>query len=93
MIPTKNENPTGFHQKYILTRCDGVEIDHRAEFFILRLDEYGKNPVHINACRKAILAYADEMAATKPQLAKDLYNKYNQTIGATKVQINPDPHF
>lgn len=93
MIPSKEECPKGLHQKYILQRTDGKPIDERAEFFILRLDEFGKNPDHINNCRKAILAYADTVASTKPELAKDLYNRYNSTVGSIKIPINPEPHF
>ena len=93
MIPTKDECPKGLHQQYVLTRADGKPLDERAEFFVLRLDEFGHNPVHIEACRKAILAYADAIVATKPELAKDLYSRYNSTIGAIKTLINPEPHF
>jgi hypothetical protein len=92
-IPTKEEAPNKLHQKYILKRTDGKPIDEKAEFFILRLDELGHNPVHLNACRRGVLAYADAIAATKPELAKDLYNRYNSTVGKDKIQLNPDPHF
>ncbi len=92
ILPTKEENPHGLHQKYILARVDGQDLDPEAEFFILRLDAKGKNHNHINACRRAVLAYADAIAPTKPGLALDLYARYNATIDHPPRAINPEPH-
>ena len=93
MIPDKDKNPGGLYRKYNISRTDGKELDPKAEFFILRLDEHGFNHNHINACRKAILAYADEIAVRNPKMAKDLYERYNQTVGSIVMPINPEPHF
>ena len=92
MIPTKEENPRGLYQKYVLARTDGRELDERAEFFILRLDEFGRSPEHINACRRAVLTYADAIAPIKPELARDLYQRYNLTVDHPPMIINTEPH-
>jgi hypothetical protein len=75
-IPTKKENPTGLHQRYIVSKTDGEPIDERAEYFILRVDLNGSDPKHIAACRKAVLCYADEIKDHLPQLSKDLIERY-----------------
>jgi hypothetical protein len=90
MIQTKEENPTGLHQRYLIHKIVSTEskpdgtiqyttksIDKDAEYFILRLDEGGKDPIHIAACRKAVLTYAEEIKNHLPDLAKDLIEKYS----------------
>lgn len=53
-------------------------VDKNAEYFILRLDEHGDDPIHIEACRKAVLTYAREIKGHIPQLAKDLIERYGE---------------
>lgn len=61
-------------------RCGGKykleKTDENAEYFVMRLDEGGKDREHIKACRIGIHAYADAIEATIPQLAKDLRERY-----------------
>lgn len=90
MIPTKEENPKGLYQKYLIRKITGWRndrvtfdrhfrtkaVDDHAEYFVLRLDINGGDSNHIKACRKAIQVYADEIEATIPQLAKDLRERY-----------------
>lgn len=51
-------------------------VDDNAEYFVLRLDEGGRDINHIKACRIGIHAYADAIEAHIPQLAQDLRERY-----------------
>lgn len=51
-------------------------VDPKAEYFVLRLDYGGGDPIHIAACRKAILVYAKEIKNHLPVLSKELKEKY-----------------
>lgn len=53
-----------------------VNPDRNAEYFVLRLDEGGKDPEHIKACRIGVHAYADAIVHHLPELAKDLKARY-----------------
>jgi len=55
-------------------------VDKNAEYFVLRLDKGGKDKNHTNACRKAVLKYADEIEPFIPQLAKDLRDNYSELL-------------
>lgn len=57
MIPTKDENPDGLHQKYIITKADGSPVDPNAIYFVLRLDYNNGDDIHIHACRSAAYQY------------------------------------
>lgn len=52
------------------------DVDRNAEYFVLRLDEGGKDPEHIKACRIGVNAYADAIEHHLPELAKDLKERY-----------------
>lgn len=45
---------------------------------MLRLDDGGKDLAHVEACRKAILAYASAIAAHTPKLASDIQSRYGE---------------
>jgi hypothetical protein len=75
-MKTQLENPNGLHQRYYVEKVNGDPIDPRAEYFILRLDDFGTDPKHIAACRKAIMTYANEIENHLPQLAQDLKDRY-----------------
>lgn len=51
-------------------------VDKNAEYFVMRLDEGGKDRNHIKACRIGIHAYADAIEQFIPELAKDLRERY-----------------
>lgn len=53
-----------------------VNRDRGSEYFVLRLDEGGKDREHIKACRIAAHAYADAIEHHLPELAKDLRERY-----------------
>lgn len=91
-IPTQIENPKGLHKRYYIQKIvlentsfmgfpdDGIErlkpIDPGAEYFVIRLDEGGKDIEHIKACRIGINAYADAIQHHLPDLANDLKKRY-----------------
>jgi len=88
-IPTELQNPKGLHQRYFIQKLnphgyfDGGEspaeylpIDPGSEYFVMRLDEGGKDPEHIKACRIGVHAYADAIEHHLPELAKDLKERY-----------------
>jgi len=79
MIPTKKENPLGLYTKYQLSKVSGESLDENAEYFVLRLDKDG-DPLHVDACRCAIITYAVVMEKTHPELAKDLKNRYGEKV-------------
>lgn len=54
------------------------DVDPKAEYFVLRMDKNGSDPVHIEACRKAVLVYAEEIKNHLPQLSEDLILRYNK---------------
>ena len=51
-------------------------VDKNAEYFVMRLDEGGKDRNHIKACRIGIHAYADAIQQFIPELANDLRERY-----------------
>ena len=55
---------------------DIVDVDPGSEYFVLRLDEDGKDREHIKACRIGIHAYATAIEHHLPELAKDLRERY-----------------
>lgn len=59
-----------------IMRPINIDVDDDAEYFVLRLDEGGKDPEHIKACRIGVHAYADAIAHHLPQLAVDLKERY-----------------
>lgn len=79
-LPTQEENPKGLHGRYIIDKVNGEPMDDRAEYFILRLDEFGNDPIHIAACLKAVTTYAKEIYPYLPQLAEDLIERYKLDI-------------
>lgn len=76
MIEIKEENPKGLHLRYIVSKTNGEPIDEDAEYFVMRLDNGGNDKKHIDACRKAVLFYANEIKEHLPELSKDLINRY-----------------
>lgn len=75
IIPSKKSNPTGLHQKYRIFKADMTDVAP-GEYFVLRLDPECKDTRHRDACIKAILLYANEIADHMPDLARDIRNRY-----------------
>ncbi len=79
-IPTKDESPAGFHQKYIITKVDGKPIDPGAVYFALRLDFGGDDITHIRACREALWTYITTTTGTHlSALASSLIRMLDET--------------
>ena len=79
-IPTKEENPKGLHQRYVIYKISDfgnfIPTDRGSEYFVMRLDEGGSDREHIKACRIGVHAYADAIEHHLPELAKDLRERY-----------------
>lgn len=71
------DNKKGLYRRYKIEKTNGKPVDPLAEYFVLRLDRNGTDPVHIEAGRKAILLYAEEIKDHLPELSKDLIERYS----------------
>jgi hypothetical protein len=67
----------GLFGKYIIKKADGSPIDKGAEYFVLRLNGDG-DINHIEACKKAVLVYAEQIKDHLPLLSQDLIAKYGK---------------
>ena len=67
----------GIINKYVISKVDGSPVDENAEHFVLRLDAGGSDPKHIEACRKAIVAYARAIKNHLPKLSEEILLKYD----------------
>jgi hypothetical protein len=72
----KEERKRGKYDRYKITHIDGSPTDPDADYFVLRLDDGGSDPAHIEACRRAILMYAIEIEEHLPMLAADIQRQY-----------------
>lgn len=52
MIPTREDNPGGLHQRYRVEKVCG-RTDPDAVYLVLRLDNKGDDPAWTKACRMA----------------------------------------
>ncbi len=82
MLPTIEENPSGLHQRYVISKANGEPVDPNAIYFVLRIDEHGDDPSHLNASREAARAYAEAIlrdleAGHLEDLATDLIRLLN----------------
>ena len=65
------------YNKYKVTKTNGSLVNPNTEYFVLRLDKEGDKK-HVEACRKAILIYAEEIKDYLPELSQDLIEKYEK---------------
>lgn len=72
----------GLYNKYYVSKSNGKVVNPHADYFVLRLDKYGKDQKHVAACRKAVLYYAEEIKEHLPELSKDLIRKYGSAVKA-----------
>lgn len=85
-LPTQSDNPSGLHARYQIKKWVrspyfnneyiAQEPNENAEYFVLRLDVYGKDIEHIKACRIGINAYADAIYNHLPDLSNELKARY-----------------
>ena len=69
-IPSIRDNPTGLHARYQVTKLNGEPTDPMATYFVLRLDGFGRDGLHVAACRVAARAYAEFVAQNAPHLSQ-----------------------
>jgi len=62
----------GLLNKYIIKKTNGKSIDPDAIYFVLRVDKKQKDKNHLQACIKALYAYANSIYAINPKLSKDI---------------------
>lgn len=69
-------NNAGLLPKYNISKATGEPVSPEAEYFVLRLDNNDSDKLHVWACRKALVTYANELHRNKhlTQLADDLMN-------------------
>lgn len=72
----EKNNTKGLYHRYIVSKSNGNPMDPLAEYFVLRLDKKAKDQKHVEACRKAILTYAEAIKEHLPYVAKDLIARY-----------------
>lgn len=72
-LPSIADNPDGLHQRYAVTKIDGVD-DPRAIYIVLRVDKYGDDQEWLGACRAAcaVLASILRPIARLRKLSNDL---------------------
>lgn len=91
-LKSKAENPTGLHQRYIVTKADGSLVDPDAVYFVMRLDDGGKDSTHIEAGREAAMRWAQSIISMGDkskhlhQVANDVIQLVNQYWGARPLQ-------
>ena len=73
------EKPNGLYRKYKIERTDGTLINPENEYFILKVKGVGDQK-HIDASRKAVITYAEEMRRELPELANDLFIRYREQL-------------
>ena len=76
IVPAKNKLQKAFYSRRDHRNYRLKPMDEGFEGFVLRFDG-GGDPKHVEACRKAILIYANEIRDYIPQLSKDLIEKYS----------------
>lgn len=72
MLPSKQDNPEGLHQRYDIKKIFGNTSNY-AQYFVLRIDAQGGDPTHLAACQQAARVYANQIKEHLPQLAADLH--------------------
>lgn len=65
----------GLYKKYYISKTNG-EDNSNEEYFVLRLDSNCTDKVHLEACKKALRTYAEEIKEHIPELSEDLFKIY-----------------
>ena len=68
----------GLIDKYRIEKTNGNQLNANAEYFVLRYDKYGGDPIHIRACQTALLVYCTEIENHIPKLAIELRADINE---------------
>lgn len=86
-IPSVQENPNGFHQRYLVNKVSGEPVDDQAEYMVLRLDWGGDDHKHVSACRAAALTYAAAIKGHLPEVARDLQRRYSDIFPPETIEL------
>lgn len=84
-LPSRESNPDGLHQHYIVRKADGT-CDPKAKYFVLRLDLDGDDKEHVAACRKAAKTYVCNAPKHMRRVAAEL-------VEWADLQEQDDPEF
>ena len=80
MKPTPEDKAAGYKHKYNITKSDGSPVDENGIYFVLRLDYHADcDQRHVEACRLAVLRYAEVIASHLPALSADLERILHET--------------
>jgi hypothetical protein len=75
MIP--EEKNSGLYDKFTIYYKNGSIVPEN-DYFVLTLNHTeNTDSNHVNACRKAMLTYANEIQSSNPQLSKDIMDRYS----------------
>lgn len=77
LVKRSNVTGIGVDLAFDYSQMHEQDTDPNAEYFVMRLDEGGKDREHIKACRIGIHAYAAAIEHHIPELAKDLRERYH----------------
>lgn len=72
---------TAPEETFFLDHISGLKlkpVDDDAEYFVMRLDDGGSDPIHIQACKDGVLHYAEKIKDHLPELSKDLIERYGK---------------
>jgi hypothetical protein len=64
----------GLINKYKLEHTDGSPVNLKAQYFVLRIDNEGRDKEFAAASRAGLIRFAEMINATNKQLAKDLFD-------------------
>ena len=90
-LPTREQHPTGLHQRYRVEKLNG-ENDPRAFYFVLRLDWHGDDQTWIRCCRLAaeclwrLLLERNHLPGVARDLKQWLYDHPQTDIGKRLVR-------
>lgn len=74
-LPTAEQDPHGYHRRYVVLHADETATDPQAEYFVLRLDADGA-VTHVAASKKALAVYADAIEGEHPRLAVTIRTRH-----------------
>lgn len=87
-MKTFEENPCGYHCKYIVTKANGEQCDPAASYFVLRIDGFCDDPIWTRLCREAVAFLAKRMLEEKhlEQLAQEILDELTENCS---LELNP----
>lgn len=84
-IPTKEESPDGLHQRYDISKKDG-DNDPDAEYFVLRIDGGGDDPIWQAACQDTLMFLAERVKQYMPKFTTTVRDKYLSLVESNYIK-------